>query len=94
MCYMHYDAPTHCSIAVRDVLNNTYHDRWIGRGGPTAWPPHSRDSNPLYLNRGDTKRALCIQLLLTKQRHLSITLWMSVGPSATTAASLDGCGSP
>jgi hypothetical protein len=26
------------SRAVREVLNNTHHDRWIGRGGPTAWP--------------------------------------------------------
>jgi hypothetical protein len=33
--------------AVRDVLNNAYHDRWIGRGGPTAWPPLSTpDLNP------------------------------------------------
>jgi hypothetical protein len=24
------------SRAVRDVLNNTYHDQWIGRGDPTA----------------------------------------------------------
>jgi hypothetical protein len=30
---------------VRDVLSNTYHDRWIGRGGSTAWPPRSPDFN-------------------------------------------------
>jgi hypothetical protein len=35
------------SRAVRDVLSNSYHDRWIGRGGPTAWPPRSPDLNPL-----------------------------------------------
>jgi hypothetical protein len=33
--------------AVRDVLSNAYHDRWVGRGGPTAWPPRSTDLNPL-----------------------------------------------
>jgi hypothetical protein len=27
---------THFSRAVRDVLNNTYHNRWIGIGGPTT----------------------------------------------------------
>jgi hypothetical protein len=27
------------SRAMRDVLSNTCHYRWIGRGGPTAWPP-------------------------------------------------------
>jgi hypothetical protein len=37
------------SRAVRDVLSNSYHDRWTGRGGPTAWPPRSPDMNPLDL---------------------------------------------
>jgi hypothetical protein len=39
MWYMHDGAPAHFSHAVGDVLNITYHDWWIGRGGPTAWPP-------------------------------------------------------
>jgi hypothetical protein len=35
--------------AVRDVLSNTYHDRWTDKGGSTAWPPRSMpDLNPLY----------------------------------------------
>jgi hypothetical protein len=45
---MHDGAPAHFSRAVRDVLNNIYRNRWIGRGGPTAWPPRSMpDLNPL-----------------------------------------------
>jgi hypothetical protein len=36
-----------CSRAARDVLNNSYYDRWIGRKGPTVWPPHSPDLNLL-----------------------------------------------
>jgi hypothetical protein len=40
-------APAHFSRAVLDVLSNTYHDVWMGRGGPTAWPPRSPDLNPL-----------------------------------------------
>jgi hypothetical protein len=48
MWFMRDCAPPHFSRAVRDVLNNIYHDRWIGRGGPTAWPPYSMpDLNPL-----------------------------------------------
>jgi hypothetical protein len=47
MWYMHDGTPTYFSRAVRDVLNNTYHDRWIGKGGPTAWPPRSPDLNSL-----------------------------------------------
>jgi hypothetical protein len=38
-----YRTVIHFSRAVRDVPSNTYHDRWIGRGGPTAWPPRSPD---------------------------------------------------
>jgi hypothetical protein len=48
MWYMQDCALAHFSPAVRDVLNNTCHDRWIGRGGPTAWPPCSMPTlNPL-----------------------------------------------
>jgi hypothetical protein len=47
MWYMHDGAPAHFSRAVRDVLNNTYRYRRIGRGGPTAWPPRSPDLNRL-----------------------------------------------
>ncbi|PNF18173.1 hypothetical protein B7P43_G01821 [Cryptotermes secundus] len=35
------------SCAVRYVLNKTYLDLWVGRGGATAWPPCSPDLNPL-----------------------------------------------
>jgi hypothetical protein len=46
MWYVHDGAPAHSSRAVRDVLSNAYHDRWIGTGGPTAWPQRSPDFNP------------------------------------------------
>jgi hypothetical protein len=36
---LHDGASAHFSRAVRDVLNNPYHDRCIGTWGPTAWPP-------------------------------------------------------
>jgi hypothetical protein len=52
---MHDGVPTHFSLAVRDVLNNTYHDQWIGRGGPTAWPPRSHQICILWIfTCGDT----------------------------------------
>jgi hypothetical protein len=47
MLYMHDGSPAHFSSAVLDVLNSTYRDRRIGRGGPIAWPPRSPDLNPL-----------------------------------------------
>jgi hypothetical protein len=46
MWYMHDGAPAHFRHPMRGVLSNTYHGRWISRGGPTAWPPRSPDMNP------------------------------------------------
>ncbi|RZC36242.1 hypothetical protein BDFB_010604, partial [Asbolus verrucosus] len=33
------------TLVVRNLFNTTYGHRWIGRGGPTAWPPPSPDLN-------------------------------------------------
>ncbi|GFW28006.1 transposase-like protein [Trichonephila clavipes] len=33
--------PTHFSISVRNHLDATCGERWIGRGGPVHWPPRS-----------------------------------------------------
>jgi hypothetical protein len=43
---------------------------------------------------GDTYNSLCMQLLLTTKRHFTIALWLPVRLSATTPASLNGCGGP
>lgn len=32
---------------VRNYLNEKYPNRWIGRGGPIAWPARSPDLTPL-----------------------------------------------
>ncbi|XP_034254123.1 uncharacterized protein LOC117652963 [Thrips palmi] len=40
-------APPHWARAVRAHLNEVYPDRWIGRGGPVAWPARSPDLTPL-----------------------------------------------
>jgi len=45
--FQHDGAPPHFSRNVRQHLNNTYGNRWIGRGGPVSWPPRSPDLNPL-----------------------------------------------
>jgi hypothetical protein len=47
MSYMHDGAPAHFFCAVRDFLNNTYHDRWIGKEGTAACLPRSSDLYPL-----------------------------------------------
>ena len=40
-------APLHWGLIVRDFLNETFPNRWIGRNGPTPWPPRSPDIIPL-----------------------------------------------
>lgn len=40
-------APPHWSLRVRNLLNQTFKDRWIGRNGPIAWPARSPDLTPL-----------------------------------------------
>ena len=40
-------APPHWGSHVRRVLVVTFPNRWIGRDGPTPWPPRSPDITPL-----------------------------------------------
>lgn len=40
-------APAHYANIVKNHLNTTFPNRWIGRGGPIAWPPRSPDLTPL-----------------------------------------------
>jgi hypothetical protein len=68
LLYMHNGAPTYSSRAVRVVLNNSFREPWIGRGGPTTCPPRSPDFHRLefYLC------GLCMQILLISKLHHSI----------------------
>ncbi|MCP4489021.1 MAG: transposase, partial [Gammaproteobacteria bacterium] len=40
-------APPHYSLTVREYLDETFPNRWIGRRGPIDWPPRSPDLTPL-----------------------------------------------
>lgn len=43
----HDGCPVHFQRDVRQHLDQEYPGRWIGRGGPVAWPPRSPDLTPL-----------------------------------------------
>ena len=47
MYFQHDGAPPHYTIRVREFLNEIFPNRWLGRGGPVAWPPRSPDLTPL-----------------------------------------------
>ena len=44
--YQQDGAPAHWRVIVREYLDATFPDRWIGRGGPQPWPPRSPDMTP------------------------------------------------
>jgi len=41
--FQHDGAPPHYTRRVREYLNESFPNRWLGRGGPVAWPPRSPD---------------------------------------------------
>ena len=45
--FQHDGASAHFALDVREYLNNVFPNRWIGRGGPLQWPPHSPDLTPM-----------------------------------------------
>jgi len=47
MYFQHDGAPPHYTWHVREHLNESFLNRWLGRGGPIAWPPRSPDFTPL-----------------------------------------------
>lgn len=40
-------APAHNSIQVKEYLNETFGNLWIGTNGPVQWPPRSPDLTPM-----------------------------------------------
>ena len=65
-------APLHCSLMVRDFLNETFPNRWIGRSGPTPRSPRSPDITPLDFFAGLCKRQ-SVQNTITFHRKITIT---------------------
>jgi len=47
MYFQHDEAPPHYTRHVRDYLNESFPNRWLGRGVPVTWPPRSPDLTPL-----------------------------------------------
>ena len=45
--FQHDGAPSHCTRHVMQILNDTFPNRWIGRGNTINWPPRSPDLTPL-----------------------------------------------
>ena len=70
MYFQHDGAPPHYTRHVRDYLNESFPNLWLGRGGPVAWPLRSRDLTPhdylwghmktsAYETKVDSRAELC-----------------------------------
>jgi len=46
-------APPHYAVRARTAADELFPDRWMGRGGPAAWPARSPDLTPLDLFCGE-----------------------------------------
>jgi hypothetical protein len=64
--------PPHFHKEVTDFLNQKFPYKWIGRGGPITWPPHSPDRTPLdFLFCGYIKDAAYLPPLVTTLLELA-----------------------
>jgi hypothetical protein len=54
-------APPHFHRNVTTFLDETFPGRWVGRRGPTAWPPRSPDLTPLDFFTWGLLRTLCTE---------------------------------
>ena len=50
MYFQHDGAPPHYTRQVKQYLNESFLNCWLGRGGPVAWPVRSPDLTPLDYN--------------------------------------------
>ena len=70
MWFLHDGAPAHFSRMVRRFLDGHYTRRWIGRGGPQAWPARSPDLTPLDFYLWGHLKKLVYGEEITSEQHL------------------------
>ena len=68
MWFQQDGAPPHYANISRNVANQLFGDKWIGRGGPIAWPPRSPDLTPLdFFLWGHLKNIVMSKVPTTKE---------------------------
>ena len=95
MYFQRDGAPPHYTRHVRDYLNESFPNRWLGLGGPVAWPPRSPDLTPLdyylwghmktlvYETKVDSRAALRDRVLERQNTYetIQISLLLLLNPS-------------
>ena len=70
MWLQHDGAPAHFDRNVRNHLNVTYLNRWIGRGGPVPWPARSPKLTALHYFLWGSMKALVYATPVTSKEDL------------------------
>ena len=56
MCMQHNGVSLHYALCSRQVMNEIFDEKWIGRSGPVVWSPRSSDlTSPDYFLWGFVK---------------------------------------
>uniref|UniRef100_V5GHS2 Transposable element Tc3 transposase n=3 Tax=Anoplophora glabripennis TaxID=217634 RepID=V5GHS2_ANOGL len=75
--FMHDGAPAHYSRPVREYLDISFRNRWIGRGSEVPWPARSPDLNPLdFYFWGNVKSLVYKDVIHTREE-----LWAKIQES-------------
>ena len=79
MWLQHDGAPENFDINVRNHVNVTYPNRWIGRGGPVPWPARSPDLTPLDYSLSGSMKALVSATPVTSEKDLIARVHGAIG---------------
>jgi len=74
--FQHDGAPSHYTRHVMQYLNDTFPNRWIGRGSTINWPPRSPDLTPLYFCLWGLMKSEVYRKKWIHETNCSLTYWM------------------
>ena len=78
-----YDIFVRIKKFIQEEVNETFPNRWIGRGGPIAWPARSPDLNPLdfflwghmksivYAQKSDSEHELLHRIMIAAREIIN-----------------------
>lgn len=89
MWLQHDGAPAHFSLVVQDHLNQQFGVRWIGRGGPIAWPPRSPDMTPLDFYLWGHMKSLVYETPVESEEDLVARILAAAQEIETTPGTFD-----
>ena len=86
--FQHDGAPPHYTWRVREHLNKSFSNRWLGRGGPVAWPPRSPDLTPLDYYLWGHMKTLVYETRSIQEQHCAIIFLQRQNTYATFLTTL------